>query len=125
MEEKKTKHHLGTHKTESRIQQEIVLWFNNTYCLKCHNPRGIIMSVPNESRSKEETMYKKNIGLLPGASDLVVCKPCGEIVFVEVKDEKGRQRENQQDFQQRVESLGYRYLLVRSLEEFKKQIQTQ
>lgn len=110
------------HKTESKIQQEIVREFNNTYCLKHHNPRGIIFSVPNESRSQEETMYKKNIGLLPGASDLIVCKPCGEIVFVEVKDHKGRQRENQKEFQLRVEKLGFRYLLVRSLEEFKEKI---
>lgn len=110
------------HKTESKIQQEIVREFNNTYCLKHHNPRGIIFSVPNESQSQDETMYKKNIGLLPGVSDLIVCKPCGEIVFVEVKDHKGQQRENQKEFQLRVEKLGFRYLLVRSLEEFKEKI---
>ena len=109
-------------KSESKIQQEIYLHFHNNYCLQNHNPRGLIFSVPNESSSLSDTIYKKNIGLLPGVADLIVCRPCGELVFVEVKDDKGKQSPKQIDFQQRVTKLGFRYLLVRSLEDFITQI---
>lgn len=109
-------------KTEGKIQQEIVMWFNNSFCLVNHNPRGIIFSVPNESRNQDETMYKKRLGLLGGVSDLILCKPCGEIVFTEVKAEDGKQSKKQVEFQERVTALGYRYILARSLEEFKSKI---
>ena len=105
-------------KSEAKIQQEIYLYYHNSYCLPNHNPRGLIFSVPNESSSVSDTIHKKNIGLLPGTSDLIICKPCGELVFVEVKDHKGRQSPKQIDFQQRVTKLGFRYILVRSLEDF-------
>lgn len=108
-------------KTESRIQQEIVIFFNNEYCLKFHNPRYCIFSVPNDSESKEETMRKKATGLLSGVSDLIVLFP-NRAVFCEVKTPTGTQSETQKDFQKHVESLGFEYILVRSLDEFKTKI---
>ena len=107
-----------TMKTESKIQQEIVIFYKNNYCLKHHSPQNLIFSVPNESKSKQETMQKMAIGMLSGVSDLIIVKE-SEVVFVEVKTPKGTQSDNQKRFQKIVESLGYRYLLVRSLEQFK------
>lgn len=106
-------------KSESKIQQEIVCWFNNNYCLKHHNPRNIIFAVPNGgSRDIREAMTLKNTGLLPGVSDLIVIHN-GEVLFVEVKIDTGRQSEQQKEFQNRVEQNGFKYHLVRSLDEFK------
>ena len=105
-------------KTEAKIQSEIVAWFNNEYCLKFHNPRYCIFSVPNDTENKEETMRKLATGLKSGASDLIVLFP-NKIVFCEVKTPTGVQSEAQKEFQKQVEKLGFEYILVRSLDEFK------
>lgn len=109
-------------KTESRIQQEIVMWFRNNYCRINNEPRCQIFSVPNERSNTKEQMRMLATGLLSGVSDLIVMIP-DKVLFVEVKDEKGRQSAKQMDFQERAESLGFEYFLVRSLEDFKKIIQ--
>jgi hypothetical protein len=106
--------------TESSLQQSIFLWFHNTYCLKSHNPRAIIFSIPNGGyRNGREAMTFKATGLLKGASDLVVIFPNGKLCFVELKIAKGMQSSEQKDFECRVSSLGYEYHLIRSLDEFK------
>jgi hypothetical protein len=105
-------------KTESRIQQEIVTWFTNNYGLKNHNPKYLIFSVPNEGKNAKEQMYKKMIGLKSGVSDLIVIMH-GRIIFIEVKDETGKQSENQIQFENDVQALGFEYYVVRSLDEFK------
>ena len=105
-------------KAESRIQQEIVMWFRNNYCRVGMIPRCVIFSVPNESSSASEQMRKVQTGLMAGVSDLIVIMPNVNI-YVECKDSKGRQSDKQIAFQEQVESLGFRYALVRSLDEFK------
>jgi len=109
-------------KTESKIQQEILIFYRNNHCLKHHDPSNIIFSVPNESKSKKETLQKRAIGMLAGVSDLIIIET-NRVIFVEVKTETGTQSQKQKDFQAKVEALGYCYLLVRSLEDFKNQIQ--
>jgi len=104
--------------TENKIQQDIVMWFNNKYCLMHHKPRLLILSIPNDSINAIETKRKVNTGLLPGASDLIVCLP-SKMLWVEIKTPIGTQSIHQKQFQQRVEELGYDYCLIRSLEEFK------
>jgi hypothetical protein len=105
---------------ENNLQAEIYKWFNNTYCLKSHNPRAIICSIPNGgTRNIREAMTFKSTGLLKGASDLIVIFPNGKLCFVELKIAKGVQSAEQKDFECRVSSLGYEYHLIRSLDEFK------
>lgn len=108
-------------KTESRIQQEIIIWFRNNYCLKHHDPRSCIFSVPNDSANAKEQMRKIATGLMSGVSDLIVVHG-GRLLFVECKDDKGRQSEKQQEFQQIIEAQGFSYHVVRSLDEFKQLI---
>lgn len=108
---------------ESAIQQACYVWFNNTYCLKNHSPRLIMFSVPNEGMDQKEQSRKKQVGLLPGVSDTIIVLP-NRVIFCEFKDDKGRQSPTQVDFQQRAESLGHEYWLVRSLEQFKQLIET-
>lgn len=109
-------------KTEGKIQQEIVMYFRNNYCLNFHNPKCLIFSVPNESSSKGETMRKLATGLLGGVSDLIVILP-NKVLFFECKDDKGTQSDSQKQFQKDVQNLGFEYHLVRSLEDFRKIIQ--
>ena len=108
-------------KTEAKIQSEICCWFNNNFCLKFHNPRYCIFSVPNDTTNKEETMRKIATGLKRGASDLIVLFP-NRAVFCEVKTQTGVQSEAQKDFQEQVEKLGFEYILVRSLLDFQNKI---
>lgn len=106
--------------TENNLQQQIVLWFNNNYCLKNHDNRGLIFSIPNGgTRNVREAMTLKATGLLKGASDLVIIFPNGKLCFIELKISKGIQSDEQKDFEKRISAAGYEYHLVRSLEEFK------
>ena len=105
-------------KTEAKIQQEIVMWYRNTYCLTHHNPRNIIFSVPNDSKDAKEQMRKKATGLYAGVSDLI-CIHFGKVLFIEVKADNGIQSPRQKDFQNIVENQGFKYYLIKSLEKFK------
>lgn len=109
---------------EAQIQQSIFKWYHNNFCLSHHNPQNIIFSVANESSNVKEQMYKKSLGLIAGVSDLVIITE-SEVFFVEVKTPIGKQSEKQKNFQSKIERLGYRYLLVRSLEQFKEEIKNQ
>lgn len=104
-------------KNEGAVQQSIVIWFNNNYCLKNSDPQCLIFSVPNEGKNAREQMYKKALGMKSGVSDLIVIIP-NKILFIECKDEKGKQRETQLEFENSVKKLGFKYHLVRTLAEF-------
>ena len=94
------------------------MWFRNNYCLRHHSPRCAIFSVPNERNDRKEAMTMKATGMMSGVSDLIVVRP-GEVIFVEVKTESGVQSPKQREFESIVTGCGFRYELVRSLDEFK------
>jgi len=106
--------------TEEHLQQQIVLWYNNNYCLFNHNPRGLIFSIPNDTKNFMELKRKKNTGLLSGVSDLVVILPSSKILFIEVKFGSNKQQSKQLEFQERVEKLNHQYHVVYSLTQFQK-----
>jgi len=109
-------------KTEAKVQQEMVVWFRNNYQRKGVD-KGIIFSVPNERAGGFMAMKDLLLtGLLSGVSDLIVVLK-GKVIFVEVKNDKGKQSPKQVLFQQQVENLGFKYHLVRNLEDFKKCIE--
>ena len=107
-------------KPESKIQQEIVIEVNNKYCLKHHNPQLIIYSIPNgitipippKERARALDLLHKT-GMLNGTSDLILQGANGRILNIEVKAET-KQSPAQIDFQNKVENLGGRYILVYS-----------
>lgn len=103
-------------KTEIKIQAEIVQYFRNNYCLKHHNPRYEIFSVPNESAYNNNQF--KAMGVRSGVSDLIVLLK-EKVLFIELKNEVGKQKESQKDFETLVQKLGFDYYLIRTLEEFK------
>ena len=103
---------------EESIQQSIIIWYNNNYSLKSHNPRGLIFSVPNDTKNYMELKRKKNTGLLSGVSDLIVILPNSKILFIEVKSVANKQQPDQIEFQERVEKLNYKYYVIYSLTQF-------
>lgn len=109
--------------TESRIQQQLFVWYNNTYCLPHHNPRCLIWHTPNEGQQR-----LVSIGVLPGVSDLTLIHSiagvrCSVHVYCEVKTPTGKQSPAQAMFMQRVRALGHYYIIARSLPEFVEGIQ--
>lgn len=126
-------------KSESALQGECYVWFNNTYCLKKNNPRLVWFLVPNEIASVVGSVLKsmgvsnsiitkavsmivdgmKRVGFLGGVSDNIILADGGRTFLVEFKLEGNNQQPNQVDFQQRAESLGHTYVVIKSLTQFK------
>jgi hypothetical protein len=105
---------------EDVLQAKIIVFFKNEYQI---NGKGLIFSVPNGgSRNIIEAKKLKSTGLMAGVSDLIVLKPNGETIFVEIKTDVGIQSPVQIKFQRKVEELGFKYFVVRSLEDFKELI---
>ena len=102
---------------ESKIQQQCVEWYRNSFCLAHHSPQNIIFSVPNEGKNVLEQMRKTATGMMAGVSDLIVVER-GRVIFIECKDGTGTQKLKQGKFEERVIALGYEYYLIRSLEQF-------
>lgn len=97
---------------ESGIQQACVDWFRWMF------PHFLIFSVPNGgSRNALEAANLKKEGVMPGVSDLIVVAN-EKVLFVEMKAGKNRQQQTQKDFQKKVEALGFKYVVCRSLDEF-------
>lgn len=125
---------------ENNLQADCVKWFNNNYCLTIHNPRCFIFSVQNEMASQISGALKQvlpksvwsiidktckiilgkavTFGFRKGVSDLVVVLP-NKTLYVELKTETGKQREEQEKFENIVKDLEHEYHLVRDLETFK------
>lgn len=126
--------------SESQLQSQAIIWYTNNYCLKKHEKRGQIFSVPNEiammirgalksTGISQKTIDQiiavliqrlKNTGMKPGVSDTVVMLPNGKTIFVEFKTATGVQSEKQKEFEENCKAGGHEYYLVRSLDEFKK-----
>jgi len=105
---------------EDKLQEIIYKWYNNNYCLKTSEKRGLIFAIPNGgTRQIREAVKLKATGVIPGVSDLIVITPNGKLLFVELKNEKGIQSNFQKEFELRVNKLGYEYHLIRNFEDFK------
>lgn len=105
---------------EDRIQQECYMWFHNTY----PDQRGLLCYNLNNSRNKVAGAINRSMGLQAGRPDLTYYTPCGRAVFIEMKTPTGTQSPEQKKYQQRVESFGYEYVIIRSVDEFKELIGT-
>lgn len=113
--------------TESAIQQKFVRWFRNAYCLKHHDPRSMILSIPN---NRLPGMLET--GMMSGAADtLVVYRYMGRAaiaikrqIWVETKtpEKNSVQSPAQKKFQAHLEQMGEEYVIIRSLDEFKQLI---
>jgi len=110
--------------TEDRIQQDIFIHINNTYCLEHHPCRGIVFHVPNQRTSPTERIKLKAMGVLAGVSDLIFIYK-GKHLYLEVKTPSGTQSRDQIDFEGRIQSNGFSYYVVRSVEDVKNILQAE
>lgn len=104
----------------------MVTWFNLSY----PQHRGLLFHIPNgRMRSRREGALLKREGVVPGVADLALMIPRREYrqlevidvipgLFIEVKQPGSYQVKTQKIWQAQVESQGYRYEVVRSLQEF-------
>jgi hypothetical protein len=99
-------------KSEERIQQEIIMGFNNQY--KAF--RGLLCYNLNNSIGGYRGRVNKFLGLIKGRSDLVFYWN-GSAYHIELKNATGQQKPEQKDWQRLVEQNGFKYYLVRSSEE--------
>lgn len=58
----------------------------------------------------------QGLGAHRGISDLIAVRD-GVVLFIEIKTPKGRQSDDQKEFQANIEIHGGKYLLIRSLDE--------
>lgn len=75
----------------------------------------------NEAKKNGYLVLKVVKCNMNGYPDITLFKD-NKTIFVEVKNEKGIQSEIQKYVQKQLESKGFQYFLVRSLDEFKKMI---
>lgn len=99
---------------EEHLQQSCITWFNYQYpkYSKC------LFHVQQKAKNSiEGAKFKKN-GVVSGVSDLILIAPKGITYFIELKTAKGKQSDEQKQFEIQVLALSHNYTIVRSLDEF-------
>lgn len=102
---------------EHKLQVSMVKLFRLKYPSMKHN----LFAVPNGGRRDAVTGAKlKEEGQLAGVSDLIFLKANRFYhgLLIEVKTDKGRQSDNQKEWQQKITNDGFKYIVVRSLDQF-------
>ena len=100
--------------SEVKIQSQIFQWHWNNY----PKERGLLCYNLNNSANKIDGNRNKALGLIKGRSDMVYYYK-GSAIMLELKTAKGKQSKEQIQWQELLESNGFCYLVLRSLEEFK------
>ncbi len=107
---------------EHRIQCACVRWFSLQY----PELKGRLFAVPNGGRRDATTAAKlKAEGVVAGVSDLILLKSNRDYgaLLIEMKTLKGRQRENQKQWQNIVCTDGeYKYVVCRSFDDFRREV---
>lgn len=120
---------------ESRLQQQCVAWFRAQY------PQyAMLLTHPINEGSRDTRVsgaIHKAEGTVAGVADLLFFLPSVFLVMLEdgkqvmkmyhglcleLKTEKGKQSQEQKDFQKMIEAAGYKYAIIRSFEDFKEWI---
>lgn len=107
--------------TESRIQSDIFLHHWNTY----PDQRGLLFMVHNTPRNAQDGARLKAMGMVAGVSDLLFLAPNGKVFAIEIKTGSGKQQPVQKEWQRKVESIGVRYVIVRSVGDFERLVMTE
>ncbi len=108
---------------ESRLQQSCVRWFDYQH----YDYKEILFAIPNGgARSGIEAAIMKGEGVRAGVADMILllARDGFSSLCIEFKVGKGRQSLAQQTWQIAAESVGNKYCIVRSFEEFKKEIES-
>ena len=102
---------------ESQIQQSCFKWFR----LQFPDLAMLMFAVPNGGhRRRIEAMIMKAEGVTAGVADVLFLYPNCQYhgLCIEFKTSTGRQQPTQKAFQRAVEAHGYKYAIVRSIDDF-------
>lgn len=106
---------------EGRIQAECFAWFWNEF----PQFRKTLFHVPNENDREDSNMIqgaiRKSLGVVAGVADLLFLVARGGYhgLCIEMKDERGTQKPAQKEWQAVIEAQGFKYVICRSLPQFK------
>lgn len=104
---------------EHELQVGCVRWFNYQYPML----RGCLVAVPNGGRRDAITGARlKAEGVTAGVADLILFhrrKDSGALL-IEMKTLTGRQSPEQKQWQTTMEAQGYKYVVCRSFDEFRR-----
>ena len=111
-----------SHNVEHTTQVECLKWFRLQY----PKLKPLLFTVPNGSLVKgREHMpalikYYVSEGVVAGVSDLIFLYPAHgyHALCIEFKTSTGRQSQEQKDFQNAVESVGFKYVIIRNFTQF-------
>ena len=106
---------------ESLIQQNCVKWFRLQY----PQMALLLFAVPNGgSRRVIEAKIMKSEGTTRGVADLLLLFPAKKFhgLAIEMKTPKGKQQPSQKIWQERCEWAGYKYIICRSFDDFRNEI---
>lgn len=104
---------------EHELQVRCVSWFRMSYPHLSH----ALFAVPNGGRRDKTTGARlKAEGVLSGVADLILLISTGRYgaLLIEMKTPKGHQSEAQRKWGELVIRDGYKYVVVRSVDEFVK-----
>ena len=116
------KHRRNMRHLESQIQIGCVQWFRLAY------PQLAILlfAVPNGgARKRIEGAIMKAEGTQKGVADLLLLFPSKSFhgLCIEMKTPTGKQQPSQKIWQRKAEWAGYKYVICRSFEDFKQEIE--
>lgn len=106
---------------EDDLQMQCVRWFRLQFPklarLLHHSPNG-------GRRDAREGARFKQMGTQAGFPDLIllVAAKGYHALLLELKTRTGRQQDSQKDYQKRVEEQGYKYVVIRSFDQFRETI---
>lgn len=92
-------------------------------CFRYHwnerpHERGRLFTVNNNSGGKFQGAIMKAMGVVAGVADMMYLSDAG-LIALEFKTPTGRQSPAQKEWQAVIEAAGYRYVIIRTFEEFK------
>ena len=105
------------HQDEHKLQATCVRWFRYQY----PQIRHALFAVPNGgSRNKIEAGKLKGEGVLAGVADLILLQNIGTYgaLCIEMKTPTGVQSKAQKEWQMKITTDGYPYVIIRSLDQF-------
>lgn len=98
---------------ESDIQSAIIdyLFAKKHFFVRLNN-------IPPVQKTNGKMVFRKMPkGSVLGLPDILVLTDGGYAVFLEVKNEKGKQSEHQKEFQKKCADIGCEYYLVKSIDD--------
>ena len=97
---------MTAYNSEHEEQVSLVKWFRDNF------PDCLIFAVPNGGkRGIREAMRLKQEAVTKGVSDLIILRPNAKILFLEMKQVKGKLSKEQIKFFDMLDIMGFDYIV--------------